>query len=134
MIKWPITYTDYNGEKHTEDFYFNLNKAELMEMNLEAGGAYGEYLKRIVDQHDAKKIGQEFKRLITKAYGEKSPDGRRFVKSDELTDAFTQTEAYAELYVQLASDVELCEKFVQGVLPMVENSEAPHIENHMSLV
>lgn len=134
MIKWPITYTDYNGETHTEDFYFNLNKAEVMEMNFDADGAYAEYLQRIVDQHDAKKIGQEFKRLIIRSYGEKSPDGRRFVKSDEITQAFMQTEAYAELYMTLASSVEECEKFIRGILPSVENQETPKLENHMSLV
>ena len=88
MIKWPITYTDYNGEKHTEDFYFNLNKAEVMEMNLEANGAYGEYLQRIVDQRDAAKIGREFKRIILKSYGEKSDDGRHFVKNASISEAF----------------------------------------------
>jgi hypothetical protein len=135
MIKWPITYTDYNGETHTEDFYFNLNRAEVMEMNFDADGAYGEYLQRIVEQHDARKIGNEFRNLIIRSYGEKSPDGRRFIKSDDLTEAFVQSEAYAELYMQLASSSELCEKFVKGILPKQDTADsAPNLENHMSLV
>jgi len=133
MIKWPITYTDYDGVEHTEDFYFNLNKAEVMEMNLSANGAYGEYLQRIVEQRDGQKIADEFKRLILKSYGEKSPDGRRFIKSDELSAAFQQTEAYSELYMQLATEENAASKFVEGVLPKVESDSNPKLENHMSL-
>lgn len=133
MIKWPITYTDYNGEEHTDDFYFNLNKAEVMQMNLEANGAYGEYLQRIVDQRDYAKIGQEFKRLILLAYGEKSADGRRFVKSPEMSEAFEQTEAYSELYMQLATDDGAATKFIEGVMPKVDGQDKPSLENHMSL-
>lgn len=117
MIKWPITYTDYDGVEHTEDFYFNLNKAEVMEMNLEANGAYDKYLQRIVDQQDGKKLAEEFRRLILKSYGEKSPDGRRFVKSQQLTDEFVQTEAFSELYMQLATEEDAAAKFIQGVMP-----------------
>lgn len=129
MIKWPITYTDYNGEEVTEDFYFNLNKAELMEMNLAANGAYSEYLQRIIDQRDGAKIAETFRMLILKAYGEKSPDGRRFIKNQELIDSFVQTEAYSELYVTLATDAAAAEKFINGVLPKVEQTGAPVPEN-----
>lgn len=133
MIKWPITYTDYNGETQTEDFYFNLNKAEVMEMNLEANGAYGEYLQRVVDQRDGKKIAHEFKRLILKSYGEKSPDGRRFIKSEEAAQAFEQTEAFSELYMQLATEEDAASKFIEGVLPKVQSDANPNMENHMKL-
>lgn len=133
MIKWPITYTDYNGEERTEDFYFNLNKAEVMEMNLNANGVYGEYLQRIVDQRDVKALAEEFKRIITKSYGEKSDDGRRFVKSDAISDAFMQTEAYSELYIQLATDPDAAKKFIEGVLPKIP-SGAPVPENTKRLV
>lgn len=120
MIKWPITYTDYNDEEQTEDFYFNLNKAEIMEMDLEANGAYAQYLQRIVDKRDGKLIGEEFKRLILKSYGVKSDDGRRFIKSQQLREEFEQTEAYSELFMELATSPEKCEKFVQGIMPKVE--------------
>lgn len=135
MIKWPITYTDYNGETHTEDFYFNLNKAEIMEMNLDANGAYAEYLQRMVDQRDAHKLGEEYKRIILKSYGEKSADGRRFVKSKELSEAFEQSEAYVELYMELIADSDKMTKFIEGVFPKIETSDAtPNMENHMNLV
>lgn len=125
MIKWPITYTDYNGETHTEDFYFNLSKAEVVEMNLEANGAYAEYLQRIVEQRDGKALATEFRRLILNSYGEKSPDGRRFIKNDELREAFAQTEAYSELFIQLAMDAEMTQKFVEGIMPKTEHIGAP---------
>lgn len=134
MIKWPITYTDYNGETQTEDFYFNLNKAEVMELNLEANGAYGEYLQRVVEQRDGKKLAYEFKRLILKSYGEKSPDGRRFIKSEEMATAFEQTEAFSELYMQLAVEENAASKFIEGVLPKVSSDANPDMENHMKLV
>lgn len=129
MIKWPIKYTDYNGEEREEDFYFNLSKAEVMEMNLEANGAYPEYLQRIVDTRDGEMLAKEFKRFILKSYGEKSPDGRRFVKSEALREAFSQTEAYSELYMQMLSDEAAIQKFITGVLPKVEASGAPVPEN-----
>lgn len=134
MIKWPITYTDYNGESHTEDFYFNLNKAELMEMNFDANGAYADYLQRMVDQRDAIKLGAEYKRIILKSYGEKSADGRRFVKSKELVEAFEQSEAYSELYMELIGDPDKMTRFIEGVLPKVPSDDKPALENHVSLV
>lgn len=134
MIKWPITYTDYNGETHTEDFYFNLNKAELMEMNFDANGAYADYLQRMVDQRDAIKLGAEYKRIILKSYGEKSADGRRFVKSKELVEAFEQSEAYSELYMELIGDPDKMTRFIEGVLPKVPSDDKPALENHVSLV
>lgn len=122
MIKWKIKYTDYNGDEQEEDFYFNLSKAEVVEMDLNANGAYSEYLQRIVDTRDGKKIAEEFKKLILKSYGEKSPDGRRFIKSEEKSNEFMQSEAYSELYMQLATESGAAEKFITGVLPKVEQN------------
>lgn len=135
MIKWPIKYTDYDGNEIEEDFYFNLNRAEVMDMNISANGAYGEYLTRMVEQRDGKGIAKTFRELILKAYGEKSPDGRRFIKSEEMSRAFEQTEAYSELYMQLATDPEAAKKFMEGILPKMSNSDnKPDIENHMKLI
>lgn len=120
MIKWPIKYVDYNGDEQEEDFYFNLSKAEVFELNIKANGAYGEYLQGIVNSRDGEKIAEEFRMLILKSYGEKSPDGRRFIKTAEKTEAFAQTEAFSELYVQLATDPSAGEKFITGVFPKVE--------------
>ena len=117
MIKWPITYTNYNGETVTEDYYFNLNKAELIQMQFDANGAYSTYINRIVDERDFKTLGQEFRKIILGAYGKKSDDGRQFRKSDELRDEFEQSEAYATLYFDLLNDTDKMTKFIQGVLP-----------------
>lgn len=134
MIKWPIKYTDYNGDEQNEEFYFNISKAEVMEMNLEANGAYSEYLQGIVDSRDGKAIAHEFKRLILLAYGKKSPDGRRFIKTDEQTAEFQQTEAYVELYMQLATDADAAQKFITGVLPKAEQTGAPVPEKKLQAV
>lgn len=135
MIKWPIKYTDYDGNEVEEDFYFNLNRAEVMEMNISANGAYGAYLERMVEQRDGRQIAKTFRELILKAYGEKSPDGRRFVKSEEMAREFEQTEAYSELYMQLATDADAAKKFMEGILPKMEKSDNnPDVEKHMTLV
>ena len=117
MLKKTIKYTDYDGNAREEDFYFNLNKAEVTEMELSKQGGLSEYIKRIVAAQDAPSLVELFKELICKSYGEKSLDGKRFVKSKELTEEFTQTEAYAELFVELASNAEEATKFVNGIMP-----------------
>lgn len=117
MLKKTIKYTDYDGNEREEDFYFNLNKAEVTEMELSKQGGLSEYIKRIVAAQDAPSLIELFKELICKSYGEKSLDGKRFVKSKELTEEFTQTEAYAELFVELASNAEEATKFINGIMP-----------------
>ena len=117
MLRKTIKYTDYDGNEREEDFYFNLNKAEVTEMELSKQGGLSEYIKRIVAAQDAPSLVELFKELICKSYGEKSLDGKRFVKSKELTEEFTQTEAYAELFVELASNAEEATKFVNGIMP-----------------
>ena len=117
MLKKTIKYTDYDGNEREEEFYFNLNKAEVTEMELSKQGGLSEYIKRIVAAQDAPSLVELFKELICKSYGEKSLDGKRFVKSKELTEEFTQTEAYAELFVELASNAEEATKFVNGIMP-----------------
>ena len=117
MLKKTIKYTDYDGNEREEDFYFNLNKAEVTEMELSKQGGLSEYIKRIVAAQDAPSLIELFKELICKSYGEKSLDGKRFVKSKELTEEFTQTEAYAELFIELASNAEEATKFVNGIMP-----------------
>lgn len=117
MIKKTITYTDYNAVERTEDFYFNLTKAEIMEMEMTTSGGMGEMIQRIVDAQDVPEIVKIFKQLLLKAYGKKSPDGKRFIKSAELSDEFAQTEAYSQLFMELATDSDAAAKFVNGILP-----------------
>lgn len=121
MLKKTITYTDYNDVKRTEDFYFNLSKAELSEMELSVDGGYAEMAKKIAEAQNAPELVKLFKELILKAYGEKSADGRRFMKVDEkgnpLSIAFSQTEAYSELFMELASDADAAAIFFNGIIP-----------------
>ena len=118
MLKKTIKYTDYNGVERTEDFWFNLSKAEIMEMELSTTGGLAELIQKIVKEQDAPAIIKIFKDLILKAYGEKSPDGKRFIKSHELSEAFAQTEAYSNLFMELATDADAAAKFVNGITPV----------------
>lgn len=117
MLKETITYVDYNGNERTEDFYFNLTKAEIMEMEMGTTGGLAEMIKRIVAAQDAPAIIQVFKDLILKAYGEKSADGKRFVKNKEIAESFAQTEAYSQLFMKLATDADAASNFVNGIVP-----------------
>lgn len=119
MLKKTLTYNDYNGVERTEDFYFNLSKAELLEMEMGVSGGLAEMIKRITAAQDAPALIKLFKEIILKAYGEKSPDGRRFVKSEEISTEFAQTEAYSQLYMELATDAEAASNFINGIIPTV---------------
>lgn len=117
MLKKRIKYTDYNGEEREEDFYFNLSKAEIVEMELSTEGGLKNLIERITDTRDMPQLIALFKKLIKMSYGEKSPDGKRFIKSEELSDAFTQTDAYSELFMELATDDNAASEFVNGIVP-----------------
>ena len=130
MLKKTITYKDYNDVERTEDFYFNLTKAEIAEMELSVSGGFAEMIDRIVSTKDTPALAKIFKEFIKKAYGVKSPDGRRFIKSEELTTEFTQTEAYSQLYMELATDDLKAVQFIEGIIPgdvrekFIENRKA----------
>lgn len=117
MLKKTITYTDYDGNKRTEDFYFNLTKAEITEMEMSMNGGLSKMIEKIVQTNDMKRIVEIFKDLILKAYGEKSNDGKRFIKNQEIREAFSQTEAYSELFMELATDANAAAAFVNGIIP-----------------
>lgn len=117
MLKKTITFTDYNGVERTEDFYFNLNKAEVMEMEMGTTGGFAEMINGIIAAKDVPALISIFKDMILKAYGQKSPDGRRFIKSKELSEEFSQTEAYVSLYMELATNDEAAANFVNGIMP-----------------
>lgn len=124
MLKKTITYTDYNGMERTEDFYFNLTKAEVMDMEMGIEGGMVEMINKIVAAKDNPSIIEIFKKLVLQAYGEKSADGRRFIKSEELSTAFSQTEAYSDLYIELATNADKAAEFVNGILPTINKNES----------
>ena len=117
MLKETITFVDYNGIERTEDFYFNLTNAEVTEMEMSTSGGLAEMINRVVAAQDAPAIIKIFKDLILKAYGIKSPDGKRFIKSDEISTEFSQTEAYSQLFMKLATDADAASRFVNGIVP-----------------
>lgn len=121
MITKTIKYTDYNGVEREEKFLFNLTKAELMEMEMGTTGGLAETIQRIVETQDTPSIIKIFKDLILKAYGEKSPDGKRFIKINEdgkaLSNDFAQTNAYSELFMELATDPNAAADFIKGIIP-----------------
>ena len=117
MLKKTFTYTDYIGNERTEDHYFNLSKAEIMEMELGVSGGFTTMVHRIIAAQDSPTLVKIFKDLILKAYGVKSDDGKRFIKSPELSEAFAQTEAYSQLFMELATNSDKAAEFVNGIVP-----------------
>lgn len=130
MLKKTITYTNYNRVELTEDFYFNLTKAEIMEMELGTSGGLAEMINRIVAAQDAPAIITVFKDLILKAYGEKSADGKYFRKSREISEAFAQTEAYSVLFMELATDADAAAKFINGIVPAQDKQAIAAMNAH----
>lgn len=118
MFKKTITYTDYNDVERTETFYFNLNEAEILEMEASENGGYAEMLKSVVDSKDSKQIMQLFKTLLLKSYGIKTPDGKGFMKSKEIVDEFEHSAAYSKIFMDLCTNAEEASRFVQFVLPL----------------
>lgn len=124
MFAKKITYTDFNGSERTETFYFNFTKAELAEMELGRAGGFTEYVDKIVSAQDSVELIKLFKELVLKAYGEKSEDGRRFMKSDAIREAFSQTQAYSDIFMEFAFDEKAAAKFINAVVPADISSSA----------
>ena len=124
MLKKTITYTDFNDVERTEDFYFNLTEAELTDMNLDENGGLAEKLQKIIDSKEIKQIKDYFKWIGLKSYGEKSEDGRRFMKSPEITKAFEETQAYSDIWMELAYNEDSASEFVNGIMPKKLIAEA----------
>ena len=129
MLKKTITYTDYNNIERTEDFYFNLTEAEIMEMELSTTGGLAEAIQRVIAAQDAKSIVKIFKDLVLKAYGVKSPDGKRFEKSDEIAKDFEHNPAYSIIFMELATDSDAAAKFVNGIIPANMSKKAAAVEH-----
>lgn len=117
MFKKTITYEDYNGTSRTEDFYFNLNRSELTKLELSQQSGYGAMMQRIIDANDGPAIMEIFDKIVRMAYGVKSEDGRRFMKSEEISDEFAQTPAYDSLFMELCTDSKAAANFINGIIP-----------------
>lgn len=117
MLKRDITYEDFDGKSVTETFYFNISKPELIEMEVEYKEGFDKYLEKVIQADDKKELMAVFKRIVLLSYGQKSDDGKRFIKNDELRKDFEQTAAYISLFTELALDDDAAAKFINGVLP-----------------
>ncbi len=117
MYTRTITYEDWNGIKRTEDCRFNFTKAELMKMQYEQEGGMREYLQKIIDSKNQKEIMKLFEDLVLKAYGEKSDDGKHFLKSDEIREKFASTPVYSQIFMELSTDAKAASEFVNGIMP-----------------
>lgn len=131
MYAKTIKYTDYNGNQREETFYFNLSKAELIDLEWRTPGGLENYMKHIMSMMDGQALADTFKMLIEKSYGVKDPEGRRFIKNEAVLKNFTETEAYVELYVQLATDDKAAAEFVNGIFPK-EAVEAARKQKEMA--
>lgn len=117
MIKKTVTYTDFDGNERTEDFYFHLTEQELTEWELSVDGGLSGVLTRIINSKDNKKIIEIFKDLLIRSYGVKTPDGRGFIKNEEVLNNFKYTQAFSDIYMELATDDKAASEFVNGVIP-----------------
>lgn len=117
MIMKNIKYVDYDGVERSESFFFNLSKAELVSMDFEIEGGFKRKIEKVIEAQNQRELIEIFKDIIFRSYGEKSADGRRFIKSKEISEAFTQTEAYSELFMELATDAKAAEAFIKGIMP-----------------
>ena len=125
MVKKTITYVDFDGVTRTEDFYFNLTKAEITEMDLSYEGGLQPMVEKITTSKNITEILGVFKDIIRKAYGEKSLDGKHFMKSKEINDSFTSTEAYSELLMECLSDPDSASAFINGIIPQNLENKSP---------
>lgn len=117
MHKITMTYEDFNGEQVTEDLYFNLTRAELLEMNFHAKGGLVNYIESIMNARDTEEIANFFKLILIKAYGEKSADGKHFMKTPEIERNFQCSVPYSELYVKLSTDADAASNFINSIIP-----------------
>lgn len=117
MLKKNIKYTDFDGNEKSKDFYFNLSKGELIEIEMSANGGLLNTIQAIIDAGDNARLFSKFKEIVLQSYGVKSPDGERFIKSKELSESFEQSNAYSELMMELCTNADAASVFVNGIMP-----------------
>ncbi len=131
MLKKKIKFTDFNGDPCSEDHYFNMSKSELLKLALDEDGGFIAYIKRIIDAENYNKLIIEIRQLIMMAYGKKSDDGKSFLKSPEISEAFSMTAAFDALYIEFIQNVDAFVTWVKGIMPadMLAEIEANELQN-----
>lgn len=123
MYKKKITYTDYNGQERTEDFYFNLSRSELIMLESTTPGGYAAMLQRIIDSKDQRQLMNEFTNLIKMSYGVKSDDGKHFIKNEEVVNDFLNSAAFDQMFLEFFTEENAASDFANGVLPNSMNND-----------
>ena len=131
MLQKTITYTDFNGNERTEDFFFNFTDAELTQYNFSFKGGIEKKLEDIIASENMQEILEIFKDLILLSYGIKSEDGKRFIKNDQLREEFSQTAAFSELYMELLDDTKAAE-FINGIVPSDKKMSQAELDKNMT--
>lgn len=136
MLKREIKYKDFNGNEQTEVFHFNISRQELMEMLVEPDEGLDKWLEKILATKDNRALLAQFKKIILSSYGEKSEDGKRFVKTDEIREVFAQTAAYDALFTDLTTNEASAADFIKGIVPedMAEMAEAAEAKKAADLI
>lgn len=134
MFKLPITYLGFDGKEKTKDFYFNLSKGEIAEMNYTIPGGFDGFMKRLNDDPSVKDVIETFKQIILKSYGKRTPDGK-FIKAKEYSEEFAATDAYSELFLKfITDDGDFVNKFLEGILNAPVGTVAQMVEEHPEIV
>lgn len=133
MYRDHRTYVDFNGVERTEDFYFNLSKAEIADMELSTTGGIKDMVDKILEAKDQAKLVSLFKDLIRTAYGVKSEDGRNFIKNDKVREDYFSTNAYSDLYMELATNDQFASQFFEAILPVTATDSEPNTDNAKEL-
>ena len=128
MLKKTISYTDYDGNQRTEDFYFNLSKAEITEMELSMEGGMRAYIQRIIAAKSQLELVKLFKDVVLKSYGKKSADGRLFLKNNAIRAEFEASPAFSAIYMELMSDAQKAADFINGLMPADLRNQNPAME------
>ena len=124
MLKKQVSYTDYDGNLKTDTLYFHLNKFEWLELETYTKGGLIENLQHAIETGNAKKTIDILKKIILRAYGEKNAETGVFEKSDELAIRFSKTDAFSELFYELAYNEEASRSFFLGLIPTELRGEA----------
>lgn len=127
MLKKTHSYVDFDGQQRTEDFYFNLTEAELTELQYSLNGGMSQLLEKIIREQDQQKIVEYFKKIVLMSYGVKSMDGRNHVKNDAIRESFVSTNAYSDIFMELANDANKAAEFINGIMPKTKERRSPNL-------
>lgn len=125
MLRKSVNYTDFDGNNRTEVLYFNISKPELLDYLADKGDNFESYVRKLTETSNLKGIMDLFKEIVVISYGEKSEDGRRFIKSEQMSKEFMQTEAYNTLFEELIADPKNAIAFIKGVIPADLSDKLP---------